>query len=306
MPNATTISPFMKTALVAASTSTLGGCALIHSPVLDPAGPVALAERDLLIWAFAVMMIVAIPVFAMTAWFATRYRASNTSSAYEPDWCASTKIEIAIWTIPAMIVVALGILLWNATDKLDPYRSLTGSEPAMKVQAIALDWRWLFIYPKQGIATINELVIPRNEPVDVEITSDTVMTALYIPRLAGQIYAMAGMRTRLNLRADKSGTFTGRNSQYNGKGFSDQKFAVRSVGPDDFKSWVASVKASPDHLDATRYAKLADEQATSPVEHFSSVPTSLFADVIKKHTDMTTRVSAEMAKRPSANAPRKE
>ena len=168
------------------------GCGLTQAPILDPKGPIALAERDILFRALAIMMIVVIPVFAMTFWFAWRYRASNKRARYEPDWM-SAKIDAVIWIVPALIVISLGVHVWLYTHALDPYRPLQSSAKPLDIQVVAQDWKWLFIYPAQGIATVNELAFPSEVPVRLRITSDTVMNSFFIPALAGQIYAMAGM-----------------------------------------------------------------------------------------------------------------
>lgn len=281
----------------------LSGCSLVHSAVVDPAGPVALAERNLLWWAFVLMMIVALPVFAMTAWFAIRYRASNERAPYFPDWGGSIGVEIAVWFVPAILVVAIGYLVWAYTHTLDPYKPLAAVGRPLKIQAIAQDWKWVFIYPGAGVASVNELAIPVGRPVQLEITSDTVMNALYIPRLAGQIYAMAGMRTELNLQADRAGRFTGRNSQYSGSGFSDQHFTVLAESDQDFKTWIGKAKASGRALDMAAYDKLARARATSPVMVFSTVAPGLFKRVIADHHGLgrSKEAHADVTKRDGAN-----
>jgi len=189
------------------------GCDARHAVLLDPKGPIALAQRDLLFDAFCVMLIVVIPVFVMAFLFARRYRASNTKAAYTPNWSYSGRIDAVVWLIPAVIVVALGTLLWRTTHKLDPYRPIDTAVAPLEVQVVAQEWKWLFIYPEQGIAVVNQLAFPSGRPLSLRITSDTAMSSFYIPALGGQIYAMAGMETRLHLLADAPGTFTGRNTQ---------------------------------------------------------------------------------------------
>jgi cytochrome o ubiquinol oxidase subunit 2 len=207
-----------------------GGCDLTSMPVLDPKGPVALAERNLLLTAVVLMLIVIIPVFVVAILFAWRYRASNTQADYRPEWSYSARIDAVIWLVPALIVIALGVLLWSNTHKLDPYRKIDTSVPSLEIQVVAQDWKWLFIYPEQGIASVNELVFPAGKPLSLKITSDTVMNSFYVPALGGQIYAMAGMRTEFNLKADAPGRSAGRNTQHSGAGFSDQHFRIRRVG----------------------------------------------------------------------------
>lgn len=270
--------------LVAGMVLLTGGCDLRRSAVLDPKGPIALAERDLLFDAFFVMLIVVVPVIVLTLWFAWRYRASNTSAAYAPRWANSAKVDAFVWLIPALIVIALGVLLWRSTYKLDPYRPLQSSTPPLEVQVVAQDWKWLFIYPEQGIAAVNQLAFPAGRAVSLKITSDTVMNSFYVPQLAGQIYAMAGMQTRLQLLADQPGRFVGRNSQYSGGGFSDQHFEVLALSPADFDAWVAKVKQAPAPLDGSTYPALAAKSRAVPVTYFAPVEAGLYDSIIAKFT----------------------
>lgn len=260
-----------------------GACDLRRAAVLDPKGPIALAERDLLFDAFYVMMIVIVPIIILTLWFAWRYRASNTNAQYAPTWANSAKIDAVVWLIPAAIVISLGVLLWRSTYKLDPYRPLEAAGAPLEVQVVAQDWKWLFIYPEQGIAVVNQLAFPAGRPVSLRITSDTVMNSFYVPQLAGQIYAMAGMQTRLQLLADQPGKFVGRNSQYSGGGFSDQHFEVVSLNSGDFDAWVAKAKQAPGQLDAASYPAQAAKSRAVPVTYYSAVEKDLFDRIIDKY-----------------------
>lgn len=267
------------------------GCSFIEAPILNPKGPVALAERDILFRALAIMMIVVVPVFAMTFWFAWRYRASNRKARYEADW-ESSKVDAATWIVPALIVSSLGVHVWLSTHALDPYKPLQSPAKPIEIQAVAQDWKWLFVYPAQGIASVNELAFPSNVPVNLKITSDTVMNSFFIPALAGQIYAMAGMQTRLHLSANEPGRFVGRNTQYSGRGFADQQFAAVAMTPADFDAWVARVKASPQKLDAAAYAELAKPSAAHPVAYYSDVEPGLFDGIIRKYDGLLSRREA--------------
>lgn len=251
--------------------------------MIDPKGPIALAERNLLFDAFCVMMIVVVPVIVLTLWFAWRYRASNTKAVYAPTWANSVKIDALTWLIPAVIVIAVAVLLWRATHRLDPYRPLESKEPPIDVQVVAQDWKWLFIYPEQGIAVVNQLVFPAGRPVSLRITSDTVMNSFYVPQLAGQIYAMAGMQTRLQMLADQPGTFVGRNSQYSGGGYSQQHFEVKAMNQADFDAWVARAKQGGTRLDATTYPALAAQSRANPITYYSTVEPKLFDSIIDKY-----------------------
>ncbi|MEO4040322.1 ubiquinol oxidase subunit II [Hoeflea sp. CAU 1731] len=261
----------------------LSGCGLNTAPILDPKGPIALAERDLLFAALFVMMIVVIPVFVMAFLVVWRYRADGGKGKYTPDWGYSAGIDAVIWIVPAIIVIVLGVMLWNATFKLNPYKPLASSEPALEVQAIALDWKWLFVYPQYGVATVNEIAMPVNRPVSFRITSDTVMNSFFIPSLAGQIYAMAGMTTQLHLVADSTGTFRGRNTQYSGDGFAEQWFEAHSMSNEDFEAWIEKVKQSDRGLDDASYAELAKPTIKHEVEYYSSFAPGLFGSILQKY-----------------------
>jgi cytochrome o ubiquinol oxidase subunit 2 len=259
-----------------------GGCGALTSPDLDPSGTIALAERQLLFDAASIMMIVIVPVFIMAALFTWRYRAANRGARYTPNLAYYWPAEILVWGAPAAIIVWLGFHLWAYTHKLDPYRAIDPGVTALQVEAVAQDWKWLFIYPEQNIAVVNELVFPSYAPVSIRITSDTVMNSFVIPALGGQIYAMAGMQTRLHLLADKPGRFLGRNVQYSGRGFADQQFEAYATSKEDFDAWVAMVEASPDTLNAKTYEELAKPSAKVPVTYYSGVETNLFDTIIAK------------------------
>jgi cytochrome o ubiquinol oxidase subunit 2 len=252
--------------------------------VLNPKGPIADAERGLLIDAFSVMLIVVVPVIVMAILFAWRYRASNRDARYEPTWTYSARIDAVVWLVPALIVIAVGVLVWRSTHKLDPYREIASDVPPLDIQVVAQDWKWLFIYPEQGIAVVNQMAIPAGRPISLRITSDTVMNSFYVPALAGQIYAMAGMHTRLQMLANAPGKFVGRNSQYSGGGFSDQFFEVLATSPADFDAWVAKAKQAPDKLDAAAYAKLAEKSRLVPIAYYSGLEPRLFDSIIAKYT----------------------
>ncbi|HYR67777.1 MAG TPA: ubiquinol oxidase subunit II [Reyranella sp.] len=251
--------------------------------VLNPKGPIADAERGLLFDAFFVMMLVIVPVIVMAFVFAWRYRASNRNARYAPTWAYSARVDAVVWLVPALIVIAVGVLVWRSTHKLDPYREIASDTLPLDVQVVAQDWKWLFIYPEQGIAVVNQMAIPSGRPISLRITSDTVMNSFYVPALAGQIYAMAGMQTRLQMLADTQGKFVGRNTQYSGGGFSDQYFEVWATSPADFDAWVAKAKQSSDKLDTAGYARLAEKSRRNPIAYYSAVEPRLFDSIIAKY-----------------------
>src|SRR5262249_46585306 len=195
-----------------------------------------------------------VPVIGMAFLFAWRYRASNRAATYAPTWTYSARIDALVWLVPALIVIAVGILVWRSTHRLDPYRVIASNVPALDIQVVAQDWKWLFIYPEPGVAVVNQMAIPARRPISLRITSDTVMNSFYVPALAGQIYAMAGMQTRLQMLADAPGRFVGRNTQYSGGGFADQHFEVVAMTAADFDAWVARAKQADDRLTARTYS----------------------------------------------------
>jgi len=262
----------------------LAGCHLTgQGSFLHPKGPVAAEDRDLFLITVVLMLIVVVPVFVLTPLLAWRYRLGNHKAVYRPRWDFSPLLEVLVWGLPVVIVIALGLITWQQTHRLDPYRSISSSSVPLQVQVIGLDWKWLFIYPHQDIASVNQLVIPAGRPVRMSLTSDTVMVSLLVPELAGQIYAMAGMRTELNMLADRPGHFLGENTQYNGRGFQNQKFPVVAMTPAGFDAWVAQVRTNGDVLDEARYAQLAKPSTVPTSETFKDVEPDLFYRVIGKY-----------------------
>ena len=223
----------------------------LQQSFLQPMGPVAEEQFHHLLRVVGITMIVILPVLIGVPLILWRYRYAKPRGEYTPNWEFSKKLEFALWGIPALIVVVLASWLWYSTDKLDPYKPL-GPEP-LQVQAIGLDWKWVFIYPEQGIATVDELAVPVGRPVEITLTTDTVMQSLLIAPLTGQIYAMPGMTTKLNFSATRTGVAEGENTQFNGDSFGRQKFTVRALEPQDFDAWVQNgVNAPP--LDQESYA----------------------------------------------------
>ena len=261
----------------------LGGCSFGGLLELHPKGPIAQSEWDLMLSAFGLMLIVLIPVFVMTLWFPWHYRASNPKARYMPDWSQSLKLEAIVWLVPAAIVLALASLTWIYTHRLHPSAPLQSDARPLEIQVIALDWKWLFIYPEQRIAVVNRLVFPAHRPIHFEITSDTVMNAFFIPQLGSQIYAMAGMRTRLNLLADKPGTYFGENTQYSGRGFPYQHFEAVATSKQDFQAWVEKVKGSPEQLTGAEFRALTKPSIDAPVHRYGSVEPGLFEQVLDKY-----------------------
>ena len=247
----------------------LAGCDMV---VMNPSGDVARQQADLILWSTGLMLLIIIPVMVLTVVFAWRYRASNRDADYRPDWDHSTGLELVIWSCPLLIIIALGALTWVATHTLDPYRPLdrlaagrpvpAGQRP-LEVQVVSLDWKWLFIYPEQGIATVNELVVPVNRQVRFRLTSSTVMNTFYVPAMAGMIYTMPGMETQLHAVLNKAGRFEGMSANYSGAGFSGMKFWTHAVDDAGFARWVEQARQAPVRL--TREAYLSLEKPTEKV-----------------------------------------
>ena len=258
----------------------LSGCNQLV--VLHPKGIVGIEEKQLIIDAVLLMLIVVIPVIILTFVFAWRYRASNTKATYAPDWHHSNIIEFICWTIPIAIIIVLATLTWRTTHTLDPYRPLQVPGKTMTIEVVALDWKWLFIYPEQNIATVNYVQFPAGMQIDFKVTSDAPMNSFMIPQLGGQIYAMAGMQTHLHLIADEVGDYAGRAVSYSGHGFSGMTFVARASTNDDFKAWVAKVKQSPKVLSANEYYNLVKPSYNNPVAVYSSVQPHLYENIIMK------------------------
>ncbi len=258
----------------------LSGCRIA---VLDPKGVVAGDEKQLLIEATLLMLIIVIPVIILSFIFARRYRASNKKAVYRPDESHNTLIELVTWTIPCIIIAILAVMAWNTSHSLDPYKPIDPEVKPLRIEAIALNWKWLFIYPDENIATLNYVEMPINVPVVFFITSDGPMNSLAIPRLAGQIYAMAGMRTKLYMKATSVGVYRGFSANISGDGFAGMHFQVHTVTMDDYNKWVKTVHESPNELTTEGFAQLSLPSSDNPVEYYSSVPDSLFNQLIMKY-----------------------
>jgi cytochrome o ubiquinol oxidase subunit 2 len=283
--------PFLKhlrlpTLLVAASL--LAGCNLV---VLKPAGDIAAQQGQLIVVATVLMLLIIVPVIFLTLFFAWRYRVGsrNAETDYAPDWHHSTKLELVIWSAPLMIIIALGAITWISTHRLDPYRPLdriSADKPLaadvepLEIQVVSLDWKWLFFYPEQGIATVNELAAPVDRPIRFKLTSESTMNAFYVPDLAGMIYTMPGMQTQLNAVINRPGVYKGMSSHYSGTGFSGMHFSFLGLSDADFEQWVAKAKSEGGALSRGAYLDLAKPSQRDPVARFASVEPGLFERVI--------------------------
>ena len=232
--------------------------------ILDPVGPVGSAEKQILINSTAIMLAIIIPTMIATVVIAWWFRRGNAKAAYRPDWEYSGAIELVVWAIPAMTIMLLGGIAWIGSHQLDPSTPLSSTKPPLKVDVVSLDWKWLFIYPDQHIATVNQLVVPVGTPVSFRLTSATVWNAFFVPQMGSMIYTMPRMTVRLNLQADREGVFEGRSAQFSGDGFPGMEFKVHAVPPQQFAAWAQAVQGTGGMLDAGSYKLLS--QPTSYVK----------------------------------------
>jgi cytochrome o ubiquinol oxidase subunit 2 len=267
--------------LRAASASVAGLCLASCTPagVLDPQGPVARSERLILGDASVIMATVVLPVIAMTLGFAWWYRRGNPRAQRRPDFAYSGQVEMVVWSIPVLIVTFLGGIAWTASHDLDPARPMRKGAPPIEVDVVSLDWKWLFLYPGQGVATVDRLVIPVGTPVHFRLTSSGVMNSFLVPQLGSQIYTMAGMTTELNLQADRPGHYPGLSAQFSGDGFSDMRFTVEALPPAQFQAWAGTARSGGGKLDAAAYQTLARPGPSGQLS-FGAVQPGLFDAIV--------------------------
>lgn len=251
----------------------MNGC---DASVLSPAGPVGDAERTILLDSLAIMLAIVVPTAIATLAFAWWFRASNTRAVYLPRWSYSGRLELIVWSIPALVILFLGGIAWIGAHDLDPARPLSSSSKPLEVDVVALDWKWLFIYPEQGVASINQLTVPTDVPLHFRITSASVFNVFFVPRLGSEIYAMNGMVTQLNLQADKPGRYAGLSAHFSGDGFSDMAFQVQAVPQDQFESWVAATRRSGPDLDEAAYRSLLRQSLNVPPSTYRHAQPGLF------------------------------
>ncbi len=252
-------------------------------PVLSPSGLVATKQKQLMILALALAAIVVLPVYSLTIIIALKYRETNRKAKYDPDWDHSRVLETIWWLVPMAIILVLSVITWKSSHSLNPYKPLASSGKTLNVEVVALDWKWLFIYPQQGVASVNRLEMPVSTPVHFYITSDTVMNSFWIPALAGQIYAMPGMTTQLNLEANKIGTFAGSSANISGEGFAGMTFSAVSAPLYKFNEWLAQAKSSTNSLSVAMYQQLARPSQYNPVAYYKQPVNGLFNAIINRY-----------------------
>lgn len=272
------------------------GCMLLTScreGVLDPRGPIGQAERVMLGDATAIMLAVVIPVIVLTLGLAWWFRSGNPRATYRPEWEYAGRIELIVWAIPALVILFLGGMAWIGSYELDPPKPLKSSAPALEVEVLSLDWQWLFVYPRERIATVNYLVVPTSVPIHFRLTSTSVMNSFFIPQLGSQIYTMAGMTTQLYLQADQPGAYQGISAQFSGPGFSDMRFTLRAQSGEAFAAWVAQTHERGEVLDGASFARLARPTRGGGELTYGSVTDDPFETVVGGH--LATHWSPEEA-----------
>lgn len=255
-------------------------------PVLEPKGIIGQKQKDLLIQATWLMLIIVIPVMALTFFVGWKYRSTNKNAKYEPEWDNSHLAESIWWGFPCAIIIVLSIMTWLSSHQLDPRKPLVSDVKPITIQVIALQWKWLFIYPEQGIATVNYIRFPEKTPINFEITAEAPMNSFWIPQLGGQIYAMPGMRTRLHLISDVPGSYRGVSANLSGTGFAGMKFIAQATTQEEFDEWVTSVKQGNDSFDLNSFNQLAQPTENNPVVTYSSVQDGLFDQIVMRYMPM--------------------
>jgi cytochrome o ubiquinol oxidase subunit 2 len=278
----------------------LGGCDWV---VMQPSGDIAVQQRDLIVISTILMLLIIIPVMALTLFFAWKYRSSNTNADYAPDWDHSARLEIIIWSAPLAIIIALGTITWISTHKLDPYRPLdrldesrlipAGTKP-LTVEVVALDWKWLFIYPDYGVATINELAAPVDVPINFKITSSSMMNSFYVPALAGQVYAMTGMETKLHAVINKEGVYKGFSANYSGAGFSHMYFNFLGQSQEQFNAWIEKARAGGTTLGRKEYLEIEKPSVKEAVRYYGKTDQALYNAILNMCADPSKMCMSEM------------
>jgi cytochrome o ubiquinol oxidase subunit II len=244
--------------------------------ILHPVGPVGADDSRILIDATLIMLAIVVPTILLAFWMAWRYRASNAKAEYLPYWSYSGRIEAVVWSIPILTIMFIGGVIWIGSYRLDPFRPLDSRVPPLEVEVVSLDWKWLFIYPEERIATVNRLVVPAGRPVHFSITSASVFNAFFVPRLGSMVYAMPGMVSQLHLQADRPADLWGQSAHFSGDGFSDMQFQVRSVAPADYAAWTGAARGAGPALDLAAYRQLARQSHKVAPMTFGTVDPRLF------------------------------
>ncbi len=262
--------------------------------VLNPKGIIAHQQRSLIITALILSLVVVIPVYVMTFVFAWKYRENNTKAKYTPEWDHSRLAETIWWIVPSMLILILSVITWRSSHYLDPFKPIVSNKKSMTIQVVALDWKWLFIYPDQNVATVNYVQFPVNTPINFEITADAPMNSFWIPQLGGQIYAMSGMSTHLHLEASENGTYDGRSANISGRGFAGMNFVAKSSSEQDFDAWVQFIKQSSGSLSSDEYNRLALPSQNNQAAYYASAESNLYDKIVNKFVAGTSAKTIEV------------
>jgi cytochrome o ubiquinol oxidase subunit II len=273
------LSVFLQASLIAGATLMLADCS---GGVLDAQGPVGAANVQIMLNALGIMLVIVVPTIVAVLAFAWWFRASNTRASYRPDFVYSGRIEIIVWAIPLLVIMFLGGVIWIGAHELDPFEPLTAQTKPVEVQVVSLDWKWLFIYPNDGVASVNELVIPTDTPVHFSLTSASVMNSFFVPQLGSMIATMNGMVTQLHLKADQPGVYLGESAQFSGDGFAGMMFNVRAVPQEQFAQWIGMARQSGPALDRDTYLKLAQQSQNVRSYTYRTVEPKLFDAVVSQ------------------------
>lgn len=280
----TSIRITLTTLITLAALALLGYYISLHEiPVLQPKGMIGIKERNILATCTLLMLIVVVPVFILTLYFGWKYRDTHEKGKYEPTYEHNNIAECCWWGVPLIIIIVISVITWRSSHELNPFKPIDTEKQSMDVQVVALDWKWLFIYPDQGIASVNYLKIPKDVPIDFQITSDAPMNSFWIPQLGGMIMAMPGMRSQLHLMADAQGLYSGRSAQISGKGFAGMVFTAEATSQEDFEKWVAEVRSSPKQLTLDEYNRLVEPSEYDPVVYYQLQKQDLFDYVLMKY-----------------------
>ncbi|MBH03951.1 MAG: ubiquinol oxidase subunit II [Xanthomonadales bacterium] len=272
-------------AMMIGLTLLVSGCDFSYMSTMNPVGPIGETERDITLLTILLMAFVFIPILGMTIAIAWRYRSTSTNSKYTPDWDHSWLVELFAWGGPIIILIILAVMTWISTHDLDPYKAIDSDAKPIRINAVATDWKWLFVYPEENVASVNEFAFPKNVPLEIHLTSNSVMNAFMIQRMGTQIFAMSGMRTKLHLMSRETGNFDGGNYQYTGDGFSKMRFVARGMTKAGYQQWLDKVRAQGQPLDMAKFKKFAEPSVVEDAVYFSPVQDELFWKVIDQfHT----------------------
>ena len=271
--------------------------------ILDPVGPIGQAEKTILINSTAIMLAIIIPTMIATVAFAWWFRRGNKKATYLPDWEYSGAVEMVVWGIPLLTIMLLGGIAWIGSHALEPSKPLASSKPPLRVEVVSLDWKWLFIYPDQGIATVNQLVVPAETPVSYRLTSATVWNVFFVPQFGTMIYTMPRMTTQLNLQADRQGVYDGLSAHFSGDGFPGMEFKAQVLPPDQFAVWAQGAHGQGGALDATSYAELSKPSSYVRPMTYGSVTPGLFDAIVADRVDQLHRPQAAPASEKASATP---